>query len=482
VTGARRRAALVVPPTGLYVREERCQSFIPGLSIHPPRPPTDLAIDAAILEEAGWECTLIDAPAEGLPADRVVDALAEFRPDLVVAQASVSTFAADMAFLGRVRPRAPGATFAARGGALGIDPSARLAAYPVLDVVAHSEASAAFRAFARKGGWAGVPGAAWRDRGGRIRVAPAGLAPDLDDMPWPARHLLRNDLYPSGDTGEPQAVIEVARGCPFSCAYCLASREHGARVRRRSPASIAAEVGHCVGRFGIRSFLFLADTFTLDRDWVIGVCRALVDAGPGIRWACNSRVDTLDDERVVWMRRAGCWAVSLGIESGDPETLRRIGKGTTLEQARGAVRLLRRHGILSLGYFMMGFPWDDEAGIRRSFRGFLDIDPDLMEVQFAYPFPGTRLREEMIGAGVIAPDDMPEGAIAWPVARTLHLDADRLRRLRDELVVRFAARPAFVARMARRAARPRVAIQFLRAAWRLATGLGRGSDGFVTRS
>jgi radical SAM superfamily enzyme YgiQ (UPF0313 family) len=460
------RAVFVVPPVGFYVREERCQGSTTGLAIHTLRPPLDLAQDAAILEAAGWFAAIVDAPAEGLSQPAVLARIAALRPDLVCTQATVPTLDADVAFLAAVKADNPGATIVARGASFGLDPCGALRRFPALDVVVFHEADAAFVAFARQGSWNGVPGAAWRVDGVVASAPPVPAV--LDDLPRPARHLLKNELYTRADTGTPQTTLVTARGCPFGCSYCLASLENGTTVRRRSPASIRAEVEDCHRRFGIRDFLFLADTFTLDGAWVETLCRELIATGLPIRWVCNSRVDCLDEARVAWMRRAGCWGVSLGIESGDDDTLRRIGKGTRVDQARAATALLRRHGILSLGYLMIGFPWEDEARIRRGFEGFLDIDPDLAEILFPYPFPGTRIREDMIGAGVLAPDATPGDACARPAAPTPTVSVERLVALRAELLRRFVLRPRFLARMARRIADPRVLAQGIRMGWRLA--------------
>lgn len=462
---ATRRALFLIPPTGAFVREDRCQASTRGLLAHALRPPIDLAQNAAILERAGWTCAVIDAPAEELGHAATLARVVEFQPALLLAQVTVSTLADDVSFLERAREQLPQATFVARGGHFHLDPAGSLARLPVLDAVICREADSAFTAFATRGAWSGVPGVAWREGAG-VGVSEAGPPVELDALPTPSRHLLRNELYQRRDTGRAQTAIYVARGCPFRCSYCLAGQEHGIRVRRRSPQSVVAEVGDCVRRFGIRDFVFLADTFTLDRKWVEALCRELIDARLDVSWVCNSRVDTLDDERAGWMRRAGCWGVSLGLESGDEDTLVQIGKKATVAEAREAVKVLRRAGIVSLGYLMIGFPWEDEARIRRSFAGFLEIDPDLMEILFPYPYPGTEIREEMLAAGVLGPSDLPPEACALPAVPAKGLSREDLLRLRRELRLRFMLRPRFALRVARRVAEPAVLANAGRLAWR----------------
>lgn len=439
-------ALFVIPPTGVFVREARCQGAVSGLVVHTMRAPVEQALHAAILEREGWSCAVLDAPAEGLGPAETLRRIARLAPSHLVVVTTVSTLVRDGAFAAAVEPRP--AFVAAVGADFDLDPAGALAALPAFDALVHGDPEAAFLALARTRSWAGCPGVAWRE-GRDVRVAPGGAAPDLDALPWPALHRVRNGLYLRPDTGRPQTVVVAARGCPGRCSFCLVARRGPVPVRRRSPASLVDEMADRVRRLGIRDFVLMADAFTQDPAWVADLCGRLERARLGARWVCNSRVDAMDDARAAWLRRGGCWGVSLGIESGDDATLRRMGKGTTVVQAREAVGTLRRHGVRSLGYLLIGFPWEDEAAVRRSFGGFLDIDPDFAEILFPYPFPGTRLRAEMDRAGLLAPEDRPDGACAVPAAGTPWIPAARLLELRDELRRRFLLRPRFAARLAR---------------------------------
>jgi len=139
--------------------------------------------------------------------------------------------------------------------------------------------------------------------------------------------------------------------------------------------------------------------------------------------------------------------MSLGIESGDDETLQKIAKGTTVEKAKKAIQLCREENILTLGYFMLGFPWEDEGRIRQSFRGFLEIDPDLMEVLFPYPFPGTPIRQEMLDEELIQQSTVPRNACARPAAPTPWLTEEDLLRLRGEFIRKFYLRAKVIRRL-----------------------------------
>ena len=107
---------------------------------------------------------------------------------------------------------------------------------------------------------------------------------DLDSIPFPARHLVDNNVYRRPDNGKVQAVIKVSRGCPFHCFFCLATPVSGAKVRRRSPENIIAEIRECVEKYNIRNFLFWSDIFNIDKEWTMDLCQKIIDSGVKISY------------------------------------------------------------------------------------------------------------------------------------------------------------------------------------------------------
>ncbi|MBI4678057.1 MAG: radical SAM protein [Elusimicrobia bacterium] len=468
------RALFLVPPTGAYIREDRCQSATAGLLLHTIREPADLAICAAVLESAGWECSILDAQAEGLPRRAALERIRSRAPRLIVIQTTVPSLAGDAGFVREVRRELSSVEVAAWGADFDLAPGSSLESLPEFDAILYERPEDSLSRFAAAGAWDTVPGAAWR-REGAVRVNSASpVAPSLDPEIRPARHLLDHGLYTRSDTGAPQAVVVAGRGCPFECSYCLAPRKSGRRVWLREPGSVVRELRDCVERFGISDFLLHADTFTVDRGWVRSLCRGIVDSGLRVRWVCNSRADTVDPELLGWMRGAGCWGVSLGLESGSDETLRLARKGHTVSQSARAVRLLRDRGILSLGYLMIGFPWEDEGRILRSFEGLLRVDPDLLEITFPAPFPGTALRRDLERSGMTVDERGIAGAYSLPAIAGGPVPAGRLLALRRELLNRFYCRPRAAARCIGHFGRAGSLRGLARAAWRLIDNGWRG--------
>ncbi len=446
------RACFVVPPGPRYVREERCQGSTEGLLVHGPRMPLELALYAALAERAGWTTRVVDAAVPGLDDDAALAEILAGAPDWIVLQATVASRADDLAFLARLKEARPGAITLAYGADFDQNPSRALARAPGVDALVHGDAGAALLAYAEQRDLAGIPGLVWR-RGQAITVTPSGGPLPLASLPWPARHLLDQGRYVRGDVGRPQTVVLTAKGCPMTCSYCLVPVKTGRYYEQRPAKDVVDEVVALRREHGIRDVFFHADTFTLDRACVLALCEDLRRRVPDLSWTCNSRVDTLDDARAQAMKAAGCGGVSLGLEGGTDETLERVGKRATTAQGAQAVATLRRTGLLSLGYLMIGFPWEDEAAVRASYAGFVAMDPDLIEIEFPYPFPGTRLHDEMRAAGLI--DDVaamahpPPKACAYPAVGTATLSPGRLQRLRAELLARFYLRPRSAGRVLR---------------------------------
>jgi len=173
-------------------------------------------------------------------------------------------------------------------------------------------------------------------------------------------------------------------------------------VRWRSPEHVLAEIEQ-LAALGLRSVHMYADLFTVNREHVMGICQGLLDRGLKIRWTCNSRVDFSDPEMLSLMQRSGCWMISWGIESGDPEMLRRMHKGTTLEGIAQALRWSHEAGIKNWGYFVIGLPGESEESIRRTIDLAKSLPLDLALFHIAAPHPGTPLFAEVVEHGWFRP-------------------------------------------------------------------------------
>jgi radical SAM superfamily enzyme YgiQ (UPF0313 family) len=462
------RALLVVPPTGRFIRESRCQTPIDELKTISLRPPIDLLYAASAFRRGGCECRLTDYPAEDLDWDRLRREIAEFRPRFLVLEITTPTLADDLQAAALARDVDSSVVTVAKGAHFNVFDRRTLEEFPALDIVLRGEYEPACEELAQGRAFGDVLGISWRDR---AAADPNAAIRRNDDRPFaddpgafafPARDLIRNELYIRPDTGRMQTTVVTNRGCPFGCVFCLATQVAGRKNRYRSVANVMAELRECVERHGIRSFLFRSDLFTQRREWVIELCRAILDQGLAIDWAANSRVDSVDPELLGWMKRAGCWVLAFGVESGVEEHLRLMGKRANTTQALEAVRMARRAGILSSVYMLMGLPWETAESIEANIRFFRRLDADFTEIFYIYPFPGTPLYDLAVEKGLLEPEAIPRDAYSAPAMPTLALSREELALWRKRALRRFYFRPRYMARTLGRALREGTLLNYLR--------------------
>jgi radical SAM superfamily enzyme YgiQ (UPF0313 family) len=320
-----------------------------------------------------------------------------------------------------------------------------------------------------------VAGLAFRDaQGVPVRTPDRPLNQDLDSLAFPARDLTNNRLYTRPDTGEMQTTLVTNRGCPYSCIYCLANQVSGKKNRYRSVGNVLDEISECVEKYNIRSFLFRSDLFTQNKKWVSELCEGIKARNLKIDWACNSRVDSLDEPTLRAMKSAGCWIVAFGVESGDQAALDRMNKSARVEAVKPAIDLCRKVGVKSSIYLLLGFPWDTRETVEKNMRFAREIDPDVLEWFYIYPFPGTVLYKMAVEEGLLEDGVIPRSAYDSPAIATKHLSVDELKSLRRQAMRDFYLRPKIVLRTLKSARSPKEMLNYLRYGtlqlWDLLTG------------
>ena len=447
-----KKALLINPPTGLYVREDRCQAPLKGMAVTMARPPLDLAYMASSLESAGVECRIKDYPVQGGNWDTFIAELKDFRPDMLIISVTSFTIHDDLLACGVAKKELGREIITiAKGAHVSVRAAETVDKNPDLDIAIRGEYEIAVKEIATASDLSAVRGLAYRDRntGKVVMTAERPFLDNLDLLPYPARHLMANEMYRRPDTNTVQTTIQTNRGCPSRCVFCLAPTVYGAKIRLRTPANVVGELKECVEKYGIRDFFFRADTFTLNRAWVIELCEMISRELPGIRWLCNSRVDTIDAERLEAMKKAGCDGVAFGIESGSQEILQKMKKGITLEKAREAIKLCHDHKMTTLLYFVMGLPWETEEDVRKSVDFAVELGGDLVEFHLAIPFPGTELYEIVMRDGLLVNDDLEGFNYSRSPLKTYTLSPEQLLKLRRWANRRLYLNPGSLWRIAR---------------------------------
>jgi len=250
--------------------------------------------------------------------------------------------------------------------------------------------------------FARIKGLVWRNASEIVINPPRPYIANLDDLPLPRHDLLPLKAYRAPLVGGPYDFVVPSRGCPAACRFCIKNVSYGASVRFRAPENVVDEVEMLVN-LGVRKIHMYADLFTVNREHVMGICAGILERKLPVRWTCNSRVDFVDLELLQQMRRAGCWMISWGIESGEPEMLKRMNKGITLEKVEKALGWAKEAGIMNWGYFIIGLPGETEASIRKSIDFAKRLPLDLILFHIAAPHPGTPFFFEVVENGWFRP-------------------------------------------------------------------------------
>ncbi len=457
------RVLLIVPPTGKFIREDRCQTPIEELKTVTLRPPINLMYAAAMFEQAGCECRILDFPAEHLHWHALEKEVKKFKPDVLFISATLPALEDDVHAATIAKKFDPGIITSAKGAHFTTRSREAIAQFPALDIVFRGEYEHACLLLGQGAPLEEIKGITFRNvHGDIVHNDDAPLIENLDEIPFPARHLVNNERYFRPDTMEPQTTIVTNRGCPYKCIFCQSGLVAGFKNRMRSVENIMAELRECVEKYSIRNFLFRSDLFTADKDWILTLCKRLVEENLSISWSCNSRVNTIDEEMLEWMRRAGCWLIAFGVEKGSDEMLKKIGKRASLDDARRALSLTHRAGIKSSIYLLFGLPWDTPATLQRDIDFAKEIEPSFLEIFYVYPFPGTPLHKIAVRKGLLDEDEYPREAYSAPAMPTLTMSKHDLTRRRRRAIRQYYLRPSFVIKTLRQADSAKVLINYIR--------------------
>ncbi len=438
-----KKVLLIYPPSPVLNREDRCQQPTKELLVIPPLPPTDLMYLASVAEAAGCVAKIQDYSQGG----NFEKDLEDFKPDFLVVNIATPTLEHDLDAVKKAKEICPDIITIAKGAAFLNHGNDILANHKSLDIGILGEAEDTLKEILSERPLKDISGIYYRDD---LVINFTGARPfieDLDSIPFPARHLVDNNIYRRPDNGKVQAVIKVSRGCPFHCFFCLATPVSGAKVRRRSPENIIAEIRECVEKYNIRNFLFWSDIFNIDKEWTMDLCQKIIDSGLKITWSANTRADTADLEMAKKMYESGCRLVSIGVESGSQYILDKIGKRITLNQIRETVNIFKKARIRIYNYFVIGLPWENEDTVEETIRFAIELDSDFISFYTATPLPGTRFFNYAKENNLLDKDTSFENAYFYPAVNTHFLSKDRVFELHKQAIRRFYLRPLYILKM-----------------------------------
>ena len=361
--------------------------------------PAGIMMLAAVLEPAGYSVELIDANAANrkLSTADLIERVRAIRPDVV--GITLVTPLVKEAYRLATGLRDCGAKLLAGGPHATLLPEEPLAHGFDAVVVGEGEPTIVEAIEALQGAvpMESVQGLVYRRADGSVqRNEPRPPVADLDALPPPARHLVNPLDYSPGVNEALFTHIFTSRGCPAKCAYC-AGGLFGKKFRYRSADSVVDEMAAIHQQYGTRDFYFTDDAMSMNRPRMRQICQRLIDEGHGFTWSMMTRIDSVDEEMLDLAARAGCVQIDYGVESGSPETLKRIHKPHSVEMVRRVIPLTHRYGIRPSVFFILGFPWEDVASLDETLRlmkelsSYVVFRPAIASV--LVPFPSTEIYE-----------------------------------------------------------------------------------------
>ncbi len=359
-------------------------------------PPLSLAWVAAIAEKASHEATIIDARTLRLTPAEVLKQLKAFKPDLLGFMMTTYMFRETLAWAAYLKENLK-VPVVLGGYNLRVYPKESL----MNGVADYGVVNSAYYTLPRlleelEGGrhFNDVPGLVYKNNG-KIRITPPYSAMEnFDDYPNPARHLLPNDLYAEFPTERRNFTVMVtSKGCPMGCTFCEAGRTP---YNPRSPLTVVDEMQECVDKYDIHEIDIFDYEFLINRERSLAILKEIQRRKLDMIWACRARIDSVDEDVLREMKKAGCNRIYFGIESGVQETLDLIDKKITLEQIRKTIRLTKRFGIRALGFFLIGCPGETKETIKQTLKFAKQLDVDYIQFSKLTAKPLTPLWKDLV--------------------------------------------------------------------------------------
>ena len=352
---------------------------------------------------------VLDAPPHKISIEQTVDIGKEY--ELLVLFTSTPGFSVDIKMAEMMKDANPNMKVAFVGPPVTVEPEKAFNESKAVDFIVRKEFDHQIANYAKGTPLAELPGVSYRDSGGTIRHNPDGpVIENLDELPW-ASKIYKRDLdfkrYNVPFLLHPFISFYTSRGCPAQCTFCLWPQTHsGHRWRLRSVDDIVNECRWALENFpGLKEIFFDDDTFNYKKERTIALCKELKKLN--FTWSCTSRVTT-DYDTLKAMREAGCRLMIVGYESGDPQILKNIKKGATIDMAERYTRDSHKLGLTIHGDFIVGLPGESRESLRKTIDFAKKLNCETIQVSIAHPYPGTEFFDYVKKNNLITIDSMTD--------------------------------------------------------------------------
>ncbi|MGD0071121.1 MAG: radical SAM protein [Candidatus Bathyarchaeia archaeon] len=357
--------------------------------------PLGISYLVAVLEEKGYEVDVVDCQVSRPTQKQLEDKFRSLNPDIIGVTSATVTYLPALDILKAAKAALPNCITMIGGPHVTVLDERTFTESADVDIVVRGEGEQTMLELAslvsdgNLKSLSEVAGITFKKNGKVFRTPDRPFIQDIDSLPYPAhKHFDVTKYKISGKTYMP---IITSRGCPFNCAFCLASKMCGKGFRARSPSKVVDELEWLRDTFEAGAFAFYDDTFTYDVNRAIAICDEMKARKFGLPWDCRTRVDRVSKELLTKLRSTNCQLIHFGVESGSQQMLNTMRKGTTVEQNARAIKWAKESGILVAISLVIGYPGETPEMLQQTIDFIHKTKPDYVYMCEAVPYPGTEL-------------------------------------------------------------------------------------------
>jgi len=415
-------------------------------------PPLGILYLASVLKERGVEVSVLDQPARGFTVDDTVNWIEKENPD-ILGFSTFSTSGRTAALISSyVKERNPN-IFIVLGNHYATFNSERiLREYSSVDITVRGEGEDTVidlvGCLRNRGNLKKVQGITFRNEKSIFSTPARPLIKDLDCLPFPDRKLIDVDYHSviAGANVAPKKFTSIvsSRGCVYRCRFCSCTQFARNTWRPRSVENTLEEL-HFLASEGYRQFIFVDDSFTLNKKRVIKLCRSMRKEKIGMEWICEGRVDNCSYEMLREIAKAGCKVLYFGIESANQRILNYYNKQTTPKQSENAVRTARKAGIdVIVGSFIVGAPDETKEEIRNTIEFAKKIPIDFPQFNVLGVYPGTDIWNEFKMKKLLNTEEHWETGITVSEICPTAVPLNEIKEMIHQAFYEFVRRPSFI--------------------------------------
>lgn len=361
-------------------------------------PPLGIGFIAAYLEKNNYPVEIVECLGNNFGIDEVVNIVKEKNPDIICFTATILTINTAIEMTKTLKKKFPKKIFVIGGPQFTCDIKKTMK-NGVFDYGVYGEGELTYLEFVKtieKNGsnFNFIPGLVYRKNNKIMINKPRSYIRELDNLPTPAWHLYPSlDKYhpvPASYKKLPVGLAISSRGCPYNCIFCD-RRVFGTSFRAHSAKYVVDHIEEMINRFGAKEIRFMDDTFTMNKKRVYEICEEISKRKIKILWTCLTRVDRVDENILKTMKKAGCWQIIYGIESGSQRMLDIMKKSITLKQIKDAVHFAKKAKMNIRATFVFGLPGETLDSIKQTVDFAIKLKLDVVTFFTVVLYPGNEL-------------------------------------------------------------------------------------------